>query len=243
MAPGPRTDPGHAADIGARRGYPVPEEVSAALRPEFRSLRGGFALQTLLDHLAFDTVLDVGSGKGKHAALLAAHGKRVTAVDLGRSTYFAQRGPDDAAVVGDVLDVELGGPFDLVWASHVLEHQPDVRRFLRRLRDATREDGLLAIVVPPLKHEIVGGHLTLWNAGLVLYNLAVAGIDCARCAICRYDYDVCVLVRKRSIDVIPELAFDSGDVGRLRPFLPNFCDEPFDGDVVLHNWPGLGGLL
>ena len=126
---------------------------------------------------------------------------------------------------------------DLVWCSHVLEHQLDPHHFLCRLHAATTEGGVLAVTVPPAKSEIVGGHVSLWNAGLLLYRLVLAGFDCRQARVRRYGYNISVLLEKRSIEV-PELAFDCGDIRRLRalpatdPALPpNAFDDPFDGDI------------
>lgn len=229
----------HATDHGRAGSYPIPKAVADRLRPEFAGVHAGFALQTLLDELDFDTVLDVGCGEGVHAELMLAHGKRVTAIDYGLSPYFRRSRGRIEAIVADVNEHEFPEPFDCVWASHVLEHQPDVRRFLRRLGAACRDGGVLAVTVPPLKHQIVGGHLTLWNAGLVLYNLAAAGVDCRDAAVCKYGYNISVLVRKRTIDPMPVLAYDAGDLDRLAPYLPPFCTESFNGDVLLYNWPGI----
>src|SRR5437868_3391417 len=48
------------------------------LRDEFTGVRfAGVALQTLLDHYEFTSVLDIGSGAGEHADILRRHGKKV----------------------------------------------------------------------------------------------------------------------------------------------------------------------
>jgi SAM-dependent methyltransferase len=195
-------------------------------------------------------VLDVGSGEGAHAELFASHGKQVTAIDYGKSVYF-ERGRGRAwgrgrgrvqAIVADFNTHEFERTFECVWASHVLEHQVNVGVFLSRVIGACAEGGVLALTVPPLKHEIVGGHVTLWNAGLMLYVLAVAGLDVREAAVCRYGYNISVIVRKRTARDEVVLAYDKGDVDRLRGRLPSFAREGFDGDVALWRWPGLERL-
>src|SRR5512139_2785567 len=99
----------------------------------------------------FVTVLDVGSGPGEQAELFRKAGKIVTETDWQRD--------------GDYLLQHFDQPFDLVWASHVLEHMPNVRAFLMTLSQDCKPGRLLAITVPPRKMEIVGGHLSIWNAG------------------------------------------------------------------------------
>lgn len=229
-----------AEDAASRE--PMPEVISAMLRDEFRGVFAGFALQTLLDHYEFDTVLDVGSGEGTHAELFLSHGKQVTAIDYGKSVYFERNRGRVKAIVADFNTHVFESPFDCVWASHVLEHQVNVGVFLSRVIRACAEGGVLALTVPPLKHEIVGGHVTLWNAGLMLYVLAVAGLDVREAAVCRYGYNISVIVRKRTAQDVVSLAYDKGDVDRLKARLPSFAREGFDGDIALWRWPGLESL-
>ena len=52
-------------------------------------------------------------------------------------------------------------------------------RFLGKIRNVVKEGGLVGIVVPPRKPFITDGHVSLWNAGLVVYHLVLAGFDCS----------------------------------------------------------------
>lgn len=172
--------------------------------------------------MPFRTVLDVGSG-GPHADIFREQGKEVTTVNL----Y-------DADYVGDYLSLDLG-TFDLVWASHVLEHSPNPGLFLRKCFSDLNEDGVLAVTVPPAKHNIVGGHLTLWNAGLLLYNIILSGNDCSEAMVKTYGYNVSVIVRKRPID-LPGLKMDNGDIEVLAEYFPMSVKQDFDGRIEEVNW-------
>lgn len=207
-------------------------------QPQF----AGLALWRVLADYDFDAVLDVGGGAGEHADVFEAFGKHVTSVDYGKSVYFERRNAQREVIIGDFNRLELPRRYDLVWCSHVLEHQLDAHHFLCRLHAATAEGGVLAVTVPPSKHEIVGGHVSLWNPGLLLYRLVLAGFDCRQARVRQYGYNISVLLEKRSIE-LPDLVFDAGDVRRLRPFLPaalpfrpNALDDPFDGDFERLNW-------
>jgi SAM-dependent methyltransferase len=125
--------------------------------------------------------------------------------------------------------------FDCVWASHVLEHQLNANAFLGRVCSLVNDGGIIVITVPPLKHEIVGGHVTLWNAGLLLYNLVLAGIDCSSARILQYGYNISVITRANPIR-LPELVYDNGDVDRIAEFLSPGLSEPFEGDILRLNW-------
>ncbi|TWU67667.1 class I SAM-dependent methyltransferase [Crateriforma conspicua] len=194
------------------------------------------ALETALKHCDFQTVLDVGSGAGKHAELFHQHGKSVTTIDFGKSIYYQKRDQHRTDIIADYYKYQFDHPFDLVWASHVLEHQPNPNDFLKKVHRDTKEGGWVVITVPPLKHQIVGGHLSLWNAGMLLYHLVFAGFDCRTAWVKRSGYNISVIVDKRSI-VLPELHYDSGDINRLSAFLPHGLGEGFDGNIRSMNWP------
>ncbi len=216
------------------------------LREEFSALQfSGQALQKLLDDYPFHTVLDIGSGEGHHSDIFINHGKMVTALDYGKSVYFERRKNISQleAIVADFNTTEFNNQFDCVWCSHVLEHQLDPHAFLRRVHGLIKEGGILALTVPPIKQEIVGGHVSLWNAGLLLYRLVLAGFDCSSARILRYGYNISIILQKRSVDVLNLIAYDSGDIRRLKHLLPtnlayhpNEVDDPFDGDIYELNW-------
>ena len=98
------------------------------------------------------------------------------------------------------------------------------------------EGGYLAIIVPPRKPFIVGGNITLWNAGLVLYNLVLAGFDCSEyCDILQYDYNIGIIIKKKSINQLPnDLSMDKGDIEKLSKYFP------FDSK---HNFNAIPSLI
>src|SRR5690606_34348007 len=80
-------------------------------------------------------ILEVGCGAGVLLGLLAARGFTVQGLDLSeRAAAIARRG-GVAAAAGTVASAGLAeGSFDIVVMQHVLEHAPDPRGLLGRVR-------------------------------------------------------------------------------------------------------------
>ena len=176
-----------------------------------------------------NTVLDVGSGGGEHAATFADAGAKVTCVDFGTSIY-AQRASEKPNVDLLYADYQLWQPnkkFDLVWASHVLEHQRNVGMFIEKLIDCCSDDGHIAITVPFPHRRLWGGHVTLWSPGLLAYNVVLCGIDLSAATLI-YGYRETSLIFSPRKVKLPDLSFDSGDLHKLRCFLPKRFDENTD---------------
>lgn len=188
--------------------------------------RAGQSLEFILNTKNFNNVLDIGCGYGLHSDIFKAYNKEVTSTDIA-SLY-------NSSILGDYMELSFE-PHDLTWASHVLEHQLNVNSFLKKVRKETKLGGYTCITVPPLKHDIVGGHVNLWNAGLLMYNLVLAGFNCKHAHIKQYKYNISVIARAEDF-TLPNLYYDAGDIEKLKPWLPEFCKEPFDGNIQEWNW-------
>lgn len=188
-------------------------------------LRGDQALERLLQDRTVQTVLDVGTGTGHHAELMRRAGLDVTTIAIA----------GDADYVGDFLDYD-GPPVDAIWACHVLEHCPDPGAFLRHCRRLLKPGGLLVVTVPPAKHNLVGGHVTLWNPGLLVYQLVLAGFDCSTARVASYDYNISALVHKGIALALAGLTHDEGDIERLAPYFPWPVHQNIDGRLPDVHW-------
>jgi hypothetical protein len=189
--------------------------------------RAKAAMKQVLEHYEFDTVLDIGAGYGLHTSTFREFGKIVTPTDL--------FGRIEGLVIGNYMDLEFE-PHDITWASHVLEHQLDTHSFLKKLRKETKVGGYACITVPPMKHNIVGGHVSLWNAGLLMYRMVLAGFDCKEAAIKKYGYNITVIARAAEFELPNDLEFGSGDIEKLSTWLPPFAKQGFNGNIQDFNW-------
>lgn len=177
------------------------------------------ALKLVLKAKDLKTVLDIGSGSGQHAQLLRNEGFIVTTLSL----------EPPADIICDFSEISEDIIYDAIWAAHVLEHQLNPGAFLKKCFRLLKNNGLFIVTVPPLKHEIVGGHVNLYNAGLLIYQCILAGFDCSQADVRKYDYNISLTVRKKEA-VLPPLRMDSGDINLLAKFFPFDVKEGFNGD-------------
>ena len=218
----------------------VYEKLLADLDDGFSQLTlSGYALQKLIKDYSFETVIDVGSGAGEHAKILHKYQKRVTALDFGTSIYAEKKvnNYDQIEYIeADFFAYEPSQKYDCIWASHVLEHQGNPGLFINKCMQFVKDDGIIAITVPPMERYVLGGHLTNWNAGLLLYHLVFNGIDCSDCSVMSYGYNISVIVRNKKRPPV-DLSYDNGDISKLLQYFPKCINkEPFDGIIRSWNW-------
>ncbi len=201
------------------------------------------AIKKLLEEYNFETVLDIGCGGGEHSEIFGANRKKVTAIDYGSSVYFKKNSEKISTIVADFNEYQFNQKFDCIWCSHVLEHQLNVQLFLRKIYSLLNDNGVLALTVPPAKSMITGGHISFWNAGLLMYNLILAGFDCRYAKIKQYDYNLSIIVQKGQKTNLDNLEYDMGDIKKLKKYLPNNIsyintrnDVWFEGNIKELNW-------
>jgi len=202
------------------------------------NLRGEKILNKFLE-LKFDNVLDIGAGALEHTEIFLNKGKIVDICDYGNSIYYDKKIENIESqirnkYIGDFNMIEFEEKYNAIWCCHILEHQLNVNLFLKKIHSLLEEDGYLAIIVPPRKPFIVGGHVSIWNAGLVLYNLVLAGFDCSEeCYIKQYDYNIGIIIKKKSIKELPKnLSMDKGDIELLSKYFPFEVKHNFNGDII-----------
>lgn len=184
----------------------------------------------------FDTILDIGPGATDEATMFwLNHGKKVYSIDIKKQININH--VNHNFIVGDFINTKINLKFDSIYASHVLEHIQDTGMFLHKCRNILRDDGIMFIVVPPLKHEIVGGHVHLWNMGLLMYNLILSGFNVRDGRFVKNGYNIAGIVKKDSRQ-LPKLHNDNGDIEKLSDFFPNntYFKHGFNGNMQEYNW-------
>ncbi len=181
-------------------------------------------------------VLDIGPGNCFAMEAFLANGHRAEGIGLELESYIPKEVRERYHLIeADYNTFEVDEPYDAIWASHVLEHQPDKHTFVRKMHRDLREGGWLFILVPPMKAEVVGGHLNLFNNGYLIYSLVVGGFDCSQAMVTKYGYNCVVFLRKRSFE-LPKLRYDEGDIDTLAPYFPFEATQNFNGLHLEVNW-------
>lgn len=198
-----------------------------------KEFQGYETLKYAIKNLDFDTVLDVGTGEGYQASFLKKEGKSVSTCDFDNISGAHCMAENEYTYKGDFLQIDFEKKFDFVLASHVLEHQRNVGNFIDKLSSVTKNGGYICVVVPIRKPFVTGGHLSIWNPGLLLYNFVTSGIDCSKVYLSQMDYDIGLIVKntKYNIDKFL-LTYDRGDVDLLMNHFPFDLKEPFNGDIM-----------
>jgi 2-polyprenyl-3-methyl-5-hydroxy-6-metoxy-1,4-benzoquinol methylase len=131
-------------------------------------------------------VLDAGCGAGYGSVFLADHGAAsVRGIDVDAEAIdFSRSHFERPNLTFEVMDLQQMIGFepqslDLIIASNILEHVPDVTAFLRVARGLLRPSGVLVVAVPPVvdeqqrMRELANRyHLNIWSPAQWLHALA-----------------------------------------------------------------------
>jgi len=165
------------------------------------------------------TVMDVGVGLGITSAAFLAFGYDVIGLSLEDAFPSVKAHKNYSHVKEDLFDADLPQA-DIVWASHIIEHMPNVGLFLERCRSLTKQDGWFCIVVPSAGMDLlVDGHLTFWTPAHLIYNMVLAGFDCSEAMYYTKGDDIGLVVRRKDRPYI-DLGYDYGDLSALSPYFP-----------------------
>lgn len=185
------------------------------------------AVALLVNEYDFRSVLDVGCGAQAHAKIFRAFDKRVCTID----PVF----PADLA--GDFLDLAIDEKFDVLFCSHVLEHQRNIGIFLDKIFDTLPDNGILAITVPPVcAHWVTLSHPNWFNAGMLLYHLVMAGFDCRDARVLTYAYNTSVVLRKKYNGLPRQSWAFKMEVLEFLPAGIHRQGEGFNGAISSINW-------
>jgi len=169
-----------------------------------------------LDFAPGSTVLDIGCGPGTHCGYFRDRGLIPTGLDRDTAAFqFA----GEIEIVQDVSELRERR-FDVVFASHVLEHAPNTFEALSAWRELLTPGGRLVLVLPPYVPFVANDHWIVgWNLAQLAMTLVAAGFDCRESRFVETPGNVCGIGVKADI---PETRFNIVDSLR---FLPTAMQE------------------
>ncbi len=187
-------DRARAREVLEQRGGSWADRVAGQMERHYSPGRSWeSALRGLLGLCAFGRVLDVASGDGAIAELIAPRARHVTCLDLSARVAAAGAArlahlPHVVFRVGDMHELPFAeASFDEVLLAHSLSYARDPGRALREAARVLRPGGrLAALVLAPHRHLELSaryGHLQAGFAPEELRRLAArAGLEVALCA-------------------------------------------------------------
>jgi 2-polyprenyl-3-methyl-5-hydroxy-6-metoxy-1,4-benzoquinol methylase len=103
-----------------------------------------------IDRKAPGTLLDIGCGDGRFLSLMASRGWRVAGVDFDAEavTHARELRKLDVQVGTAASHLDSGRKYDVVTASHVIEHVPEPGTFLRQCRQLITRGGQIVLRTP-----------------------------------------------------------------------------------------------
>ncbi len=121
-------------------------------------------------------ILDVGCGDGTGMAFLESIGWRASGVEIDSKAVQVAREKGLEVMEGDLASAGFADDsFDAVTSSHVVEHLHDPRAFIDEITRILRPDGMLVIMTPNVRSELLSRHGRNWRGlepprHLMLFN-------------------------------------------------------------------------
>ncbi len=118
----------------------------------------------------YNNALDIGSSHGNHTEIMRHFGLKVDQIDK----YV-----ESAEINADFNSYKFKKKYDVIFCSHVIEHQRNVGFFLDKIYDILSDNGILVISGPKHPAErFVEGHIQSTILPIFLQNLIFSGFDC-----------------------------------------------------------------
>lgn len=186
---------------------------------------GKDCLWKLIKDYEFESVLDLGAGEGIQSRFFQKNGKKVTAIVGDETSNFKKENFDNINLVfKDFLKYTPTEKFDCIWASHILEHQFNIGLFLDKTYNSLKDNGILALTVPPRETLAGGGHLYYFSPGNLIYHLLCHGFDLRNMRLKEYGYNLSIICHKRP-DFTPLQSSFAEAIRTFENYLPAYVSE------------------
>jgi 2-polyprenyl-3-methyl-5-hydroxy-6-metoxy-1,4-benzoquinol methylase len=187
-------------------------------------------LKEIIKNHKFDTVLDLGCGIGDLFINLDLLGIKYNGTGVDFLPISEVQSDKFKYIQCNINEWKSDEKYDFVISSHVIEHNPDTESFLNNFFSHTKEGGIFCIIWPNPKYSIVGGHVHIFNMGLMLYNIIRTGIDCSNIRMYKSGYNLCIVGEVKRF-TLPELTFNRHEIEILEKYFPFPAVHGFDGNT------------
>ena len=184
--------------------------------------------QRFVNRFEFQTVLDVGCGMMPYKKIFKD--KKYLGMDMRKADY-----PDYVSFnfMSETETWPTDEKYDAVVSAHVVEHIQDTKRFIDKMVSLTAPGGKICIIWPKPKPNIVGGHVHVFNIGMMYYNIILTGQDCSKWQHWSQGYSQVVMGEVSPVDLTPlKLEYDKGDIEKLAKYFPFKVYQGFNGNTL-----------
>jgi SAM-dependent methyltransferase len=137
-------------------------------------------LDRIADFVTSGSILDVGCGYGYFVRLALERGLDAWGVDVSEHAISVARqrlaGRVFSGMLGSIPEID-GRTFDVIYASHVVEHVPDPATFVRDLASRLTDRGVVVLVTPNVASWLARFSGRRWVSYKVPEHLAYYGPD------------------------------------------------------------------
>lgn len=163
----------HSGELNVGWDWTSPSEIT------YRLDLGDQAMRLVEAHHALGALVDVGGGLGYLAAAAQRRGWKAELIEpVATACAFARDELGVPATEGGIDGLaELGRQWDVVALLHIIEHLPDVRSQLERVREVVAPNGLIFVEVPnyaSVSRWLQGDDWHGWGAGEHVYLFSPA---------------------------------------------------------------------
>ncbi len=175
-------------------------ESRKTLKTEFEQILDQFKLRST-------KVLEIGAGKGDFVGLLKELDVQASGLEHNSHNvkYASEKGLEIKP--GYLLDMVFDeANYDFVIVNNFLEHQPDIKGFLKKINGLLANEGLIYISVPNLQrildkacfYEFVVDHLVYFSKNTLRKALEINGFEIKKLYLKNNDNDIVAIAQKTS---------------------------------------------